>query len=130
MLEKGTLLPEIYQVEGVFIPLVYLVVAAVVVFSTSIPLLFRLRKFDGTFDSVTQNTRTSHNTWCLEECYEDEMHQNAIKVVENITNIPDSHSEYWQFLKYDQTQFYAVRSVCMWLHDLVLDAFRQTDDGY
>ena len=69
------------------------------------------RKFDGTFDSVTQNTRTSHNTWCLDECYEDELNQNVIKVVENITNIPDNHSEYWQFLQYEETQFYAVSTL-------------------
>jgi hypothetical protein len=39
------------------------------------------------------------------------LNQNVIKVVENITNIPDNHSEYWQFLQYEETQFYAVSSM-------------------
>jgi hypothetical protein len=66
------------------------------------------RKFDGTYDSIKQNTRTSHNTWCVEECYQDERNQNVIKRVENITGIPDTNSEYWQFLQYEVGQFYAV----------------------
>jgi hypothetical protein len=72
-------------------------------------LSFCFRKFDGTYGSVTQDTRTSHNTWCLDECYENELHQNVIKNVENITGIPDTNSEYWQFLQYDVGQFYKVR---------------------
>lgn len=66
------------------------------------------RKFDGTFDSTTGKDRTSHNTWCLEECYEDEVHQNVLRNVENITGIPDTNSEYWQLLQYEESQFYAV----------------------
>lgn len=34
------------------------------------------------------------------------MNQNVLRTVENITGIPDSHSEYWQFLKYEVGQFY------------------------
>ena len=66
------------------------------------------RKFDGTFDSTVGKDRTSHNTWCLEECYEDEVHQNVLRNVENITGIPDTNSEYWQLLQYEESQFYAV----------------------
>jgi hypothetical protein len=62
------------------------------------------RNWDGTFQSLTQNTRTSSNTWCLEECYEDELNQAVIRRVENITDIPDGNSEYWQFLKYEVGQ--------------------------
>jgi prolyl 4-hydroxylase len=65
------------------------------------------RKFDGTFASKTQDTRTSHNTWCLDECYNHTAHQDTIKRVENITGIPDTNSEYWQFLQYQEGQFYA-----------------------
>ena len=66
------------------------------------------KKFDGTFDAVTQNSRTSHNTWCLDECFEDETNQNVLRNVENITGIPDTNSEYWQLLQYEETQHYAV----------------------
>jgi 2OG-Fe(II) oxygenase superfamily len=69
------------------------------------------RKFDGTYDSVKQDTRTSHNTWCVEECYNHTLNQNVIKRVENITDIPDTNSEYWQFLQYEVGQFYAVSAM-------------------
>lgn len=67
-----------------------------------------LKKFDGTFDSKIDDTRTSHGTWCLEECYNDETHQKVLRNVENITGIPDTNSEYWQLLRYEQTQRYGV----------------------
>ena len=66
------------------------------------------KKFDGTFDAKIQDTRTSHNAWCLEECYRDETNQSVLRNVENITGIPDTNSEYWQLLRYEETQFYAV----------------------
>mmetsp|Transcript_9471 Transcript_9471/g.10186 ORF Transcript_9471/g.10186 Transcript_9471/m.10186 type:complete len:266 (-) Transcript_9471:219-1016(-) len=64
------------------------------------------RKFDGSFDAITQQDRTSHNAWCLDDCYENEMHQNVLRKVENITGIPCNNSEYWQLLQYKETQFY------------------------
>jgi len=63
-------------------------------------------KFDGTFDEVEHDVRTSQNTWCLDECYEDEANQKVLQSVENITGIPDSNSEYWQLLQYEETQHY------------------------
>ncbi|KAL3915536.1 MAG: hypothetical protein SGARI_008161, partial [Bacillariaceae sp.] len=65
------------------------------------------KKFDGTYAAKQQDTRTSHNTWCLDECYKHTDHQTTIKRVENITGIPDTNSEYWQFLQYEEGQFYA-----------------------
>jgi prolyl 4-hydroxylase len=56
---------------------------------------------------VKQETRTSANTWCVEDCYNDELNQNVLRTVENVTGIPDNHSEYWQLLKYEVGQFYA-----------------------
>jgi prolyl 4-hydroxylase len=55
---------------------------------------------------VIQETRTSSNAWCVEDCYKDELNQNVLRTVENITGIPENHSEYWQFLKYEVGQFY------------------------
>ncbi len=66
-------------------------------------------KFDGSFDSNVHDTRTSHNTWCLDECYQDETTQTVLGNIENITGIPDENSEYLQLLSYEETQFYAVR---------------------
>lgn len=64
------------------------------------------RKFDGTFDAAESKDRTSSNAWCVEECYRNEFHQRVLKVVENITGIPERNSEYWQLLKYEEGQFY------------------------
>lgn len=64
-------------------------------------------KYDGTLESLKHDTRTSHNTWCLDECYDDEINQAVISNVENITGIPDGNSEYWQLLQYKETQHYA-----------------------
>lgn len=64
------------------------------------------KKFDGTYESHLSQGRTSANAWCLEKCYEDEVTQGVLRKIENLTAIPDSHSEYLQLLKYEETQFY------------------------
>lgn len=64
------------------------------------------RKFDGTFDALESEDRTSSNTWCVDECYQDQRHQHVLKIVENITGIPEQNSEYWQLLHYQEGQFY------------------------
>ena len=66
------------------------------------------RRFDGSFTSKEQDTRTSHNTWCLDECYTDETTQTVLRNLENITGIPDANSEYLQLLRYEETQRYGV----------------------
>ncbi len=65
-------------------------------------------KFDGSFGSKVHETRTSHNTWCLDECYQDEATQAVLTSMENITGIPDHNSEFLQLLRYEETQRYAV----------------------
>jgi len=64
------------------------------------------RKYDGTFEGMKSDSRTSSNTWCVDDCWEDPLNQQVIRRVENITAIPDGHSEYWQLLKYEKGQYY------------------------
>ena len=56
-------------------------------------------KFDGTFEEKTSKTRTSHNAWCTEECYKDDLVQNVLERIAQWTGIPDQNSEYLQLLK-------------------------------
>jgi prolyl 4-hydroxylase len=64
------------------------------------------KKYDGTFDKLLNNRRTSKNAWCIEDCFEDETTQRVLQRIENITNIPDTNSEYLQLLKYEVGEFY------------------------
>ena len=64
------------------------------------------KKFDGTYDSNLSPGRTSTNAWCLDECFDHEVSKSVLSKIENITGVPDSHSEYLQLLKYDEGQFY------------------------
>lgn len=50
--------------------------------------------------------RTSSNSWCLNDCYDDAVTTRVLERIENLTAIPDSHGEYLQMLKYEETQFY------------------------
>lgn len=63
-------------------------------------------KPDGTFDSVVSSSRTSSNAWCQNSCYEDEMAQQVIEKITELTNLPEENSEYLQLLKYDVGQYY------------------------
>jgi len=38
--------------------------------------------------------RTSHNSWCQNDCYKDPVAQRIIERITNITNIPEANSEY------------------------------------
>lgn len=64
------------------------------------------KQADGTFTSVESTDRTSTNAWCQEECLDDEVVQSVLGKLENLTAIPDSHSEHLQLLKYEEGQFY------------------------
>ena len=64
------------------------------------------KKFDGTFGGHTSDSRTSSNTWCLDECYDDPMTQQVVRTIENITGIPDENSEYLQLLEYEVGEYY------------------------
>jgi prolyl 4-hydroxylase len=63
-------------------------------------------KADGTFDSEVNDRRTSTNTWCHNECYEDEVAQRVIHRISNVTDIPEPNSESLQLLRYEPGQFY------------------------
>ncbi|KAG7363693.1 2-oxyglutarate/Fe(II) oxygenase [Nitzschia inconspicua] len=65
------------------------------------------KNFDGTYGDVKNDERTSSNAWCMDECYSHPLHQNVVQRVENITDISDANSEYWQLLQYQVGQFYA-----------------------
>jgi len=62
--------------------------------------------FDGTQKSVQSTTRTSYNSWCVDECYDDPMTQAVLMKISNLTGIPDDNSEDLQLLKYATGQFY------------------------
>jgi prolyl 4-hydroxylase len=70
-------------------------------------------QFDGTYGSYLNQFRTSTNAWCTDECYNDEQVQAAHVRIEQLTGIPTNNSEYWQLLKYEETQEY------MQHHDLI-----------
>jgi len=57
--------------------------------------------------------RTSSNSWCQNECYEDPVAQRVIGKIANTTGVPDAYSEYLQLLKYVPGQYYKVH------HDFV-----------
>ena len=64
------------------------------------------RQEDGSFGSHIGDGRTSSNTWCLDECYNDATTRTILARIENVTGIPDAHSEYLQILQYQVGQFY------------------------
>ena len=63
-------------------------------------------KFDGTFDDIEDEGRTSLNAWCDNKCYNDTAAKQVMARIEEITNILETNSEYLQLLKYDVGQFY------------------------
>lgn len=65
-------------------------------------------KFDGSFDSVQSEGRTSLNSWCDDECLGNEHVQNVLQKIVNLTGIPNRNSEHLQLLKYQEGQFYQI----------------------
>ena len=61
---------------------------------------------DGTYTDNLSENRTSHNTWCIDECEEDPLARNVAYRIGNVTGIPYSHHEHLQLLKYTEGQFY------------------------
>lgn len=64
------------------------------------------KNFDGTFGSDVNPTRTSTNAWCSEGCYDDPLIVNLTARIADITGIHANNSEYWQLLRYEETQQY------------------------
>ena len=67
----------------------------------------RLRA-DGSHESSINSGRTSTNSWCLNQCYQDPTVQTVVQRLSNITGIPEINSEYLQLLRYEPEQYYQV----------------------
>jgi prolyl 4-hydroxylase len=63
-------------------------------------------KFDGTFDDMKSEDRTSTNAWCGDGCSNDTHTQQVLQRLENITGFPDANSEQLQLLRYEVGQKY------------------------
>lgn len=63
-------------------------------------------------NSVGQS-RTSSNTWCTNQCYEDPMVKKVMARVGALTGVPESYTDYLQLLHYDVGQYYKTH------HDLI-----------
>lgn len=64
------------------------------------------RKYDGTYDSYENQSRTSKNSWCKTVCYNDPLVKNILNKIEKLTGVPDQNSEYLQLLQYEVGEFY------------------------
>ena len=63
-------------------------------------------KPDGSYEMLTSDYRTSHNTWCDEACQNDPVISNVIQRIAQVTSIPEQNSETLQLLKYEKGQRY------------------------
>jgi prolyl 4-hydroxylase len=61
---------------------------------------------NGTSTGIHSDQRTSTNTWCLKDCYQDPKIQGISAKIEQLTGIPESHCEYLQLLQYENGQYY------------------------
>lgn len=55
---------------------------------------------------ILSQSRTSQNSWCRKECEEHPDVQTLTEKIEEVTNVPSSHYESFQVLRYDVGQFY------------------------
>jgi prolyl 4-hydroxylase len=62
--------------------------------------------FDGTYDAIQIQGRTSTNAWCVDNCYDDPMVQQVMRRIEQLTGLPEENAEFLQLLRYDVSQFY------------------------
>jgi prolyl 4-hydroxylase len=69
-------------------------------------------KFDGTFDGVTSEGRTSTNAWCWNACYEHKVTKQVTAKIERLLGIPERYYEHFQLLKYEEQQFYSTWNIC------------------
>lgn len=68
------------------------------------------KNFDGTFEGVESNGRTSKNAWCSVKsgCRDDEIVHNVLNRMGRVMGIDPNNSEDLQLLKYEPNQFYNV----------------------
>jgi prolyl 4-hydroxylase len=67
-------------------------------------------KEDGTEMKNTNSGRTSTNTWCRNDCYDDPTARAVMNRIANITGTPEMNSEYLQLLRYEEGQFYQIHN--------------------
>ena len=60
----------------------------------------------GTFESIVSTARTSYNDWWVNDCWKDPLIQSIAEKAQNITGIPKDHSEFFQVLRCDPSQYY------------------------
>jgi len=77
---------------------------------------------DGTLDEQTDDTRTSYNTWCTDDCETDPYVQNVIHRMVSVTGIDTINYESMQLLKYTKGQYYRIH------HDFI-DAHVERQPG-
>jgi prolyl 4-hydroxylase len=63
-------------------------------------------KPDGTFENTISESRTSSNSWCNQDCYDDPTAMTVMERLSNMTQIPKNNSEALQMLKYEVGEFY------------------------
>ena len=70
------------------------------------------RQKDGSERDEEVRSRTSSNTWCMDECYEHPETRQIAERVQELTGhtIPEANCEHWQLLKYDEGQEYREHS--------------------
>jgi prolyl 4-hydroxylase len=78
-------------------------------------------KFDGTFDGVTSDGRTSTNAWCWNACYEHAVTKQVTAKIEKLLGIPERYYEHFQLLKYEEQQFYSTWNIGWGVHCVVSD---------
>jgi prolyl 4-hydroxylase len=65
-----------------------------------------VNKVDGQHETIEDESRTSTNAWCLEECFNNATTQAVLQKIEELTGIPDANSEHLQLLRYQTGQYY------------------------
>lgn len=65
-------------------------------------------KFDGTYEAVKSEGRTSTNAWCQGKCNDDEVTRGIWSRIEEVTGISEKNSEHFQILRYEPGQFYNI----------------------
>lgn len=62
---------------------------------------------DGTLRRIESSSRTSENAWCNhEDCQNNEVVNNLIERIAELTMVPGINQEYFQVLKYEVGQYY------------------------
>jgi len=63
-------------------------------------------KPDGTKTHHVDESRTSHNTWCKEGCFDDPLVSPVVERIANTTRTEVRNAEYLQMLQYEPGQYY------------------------